>query len=109
MTRDPAAAAFMVVASLWIRDGRREAFEAFERKALRVAAKHGGVLDRVVRVERRAGEDDPDEIHVLRFPGAAAFEAWRRDPETAALAVERASVIARTTVLSGAPGPSYDD
>lgn len=97
-----------VVASLWIRAGRGADFEAFERKALALAARHGGVLERVVRVERRPGADDPDEIHVLRFPGRDRFEAYRRDPEAAALAAEREAAIAKTVIALGRAGPAYD-
>jgi uncharacterized protein (DUF1330 family) len=100
-----------IVASLWIVEGRAAAFESFERKAARIMRRHGGRLEHAIRPER-AGSPDADlpfEVHVLRFPDRASFDAYRSDPDLLALAPERAAAIARTSVLMGVDGPSYDE
>jgi uncharacterized protein (DUF1330 family) len=100
-----------IIASLWIVEGQVEAFEAFERRTARILRRHGGRIEHAIRPVRGASPDAdlPFEVHVLRFPDRAAFDAYRSDPELLALAPERAAAIARTSVLIGADGPSYDD
>ena len=93
----------VLVATLTIIPGRRDAFEAYERQAAAIMARHGGAIERAVRIP-----GDPErEVHVVHFPDAGAFAAYRADPALAALATLRASVIAATEVLVGAPGPRY--
>jgi hypothetical protein len=45
------SAPFVLVASLWIRDGRVAEFEAYERKAARIMRRHGGAIERAIRVD----------------------------------------------------------
>ena len=100
-----------IVASLWIVEGQAAAFESFERKAVRIMRRHGGRIEHAIRPLRDAspGADPPFEVHVLRFPDRAAFDAYRSDPDLLSLAPERSAAIARTSVLIGDDGPSYDD
>jgi len=100
-----------IVASLWIVEGQVAAFEAFERKVARIMRRHGGCIEHAIRPERTGSSDAdlPFEVHVLRFADRAAFDAYRADPELVSLAKERAAAIARTTVLIGVDGPSYDE
>jgi len=88
------------VVSLWIRGNDVVGFEDYERAAARVMSKHDGRLDAVVRCD--ALDDGPFEVHVVSFPSAAAFDAYRNDPSLAALRETRERVIARTEIMRGA-------
>jgi uncharacterized protein (DUF1330 family) len=92
-----------VVVRLWIDPSRVQEFESYERKAARIMARHGGaVLESVRTSETDAPAGDaPFEVHVLEFPSPEAFNAYRTDPELAALAAEREMAITRTEVLAG--------
>jgi uncharacterized protein (DUF1330 family) len=94
----------VAVATLTIIPGRQDAFHAYERKAAAIMARHGGTIVQAVHIP---GEPER-EVHVLRFPDAAAFAAYRADADLAALATLRASVISATLVLVGRPGERFD-
>jgi antibiotic biosynthesis monooxygenase (ABM) superfamily enzyme len=87
------------VVSLWVHPGQEAAFEAFEREAARIMARHGGRIDTAVRVGR--GGEAPFEVHIVSFPNPEAAESYARDPETASLGERRTAIIARTNVLTG--------
>ena len=98
----------VLLASLWLKDGDVAGFEAFERRAAAVMARHGGRIERAIRVDRATvPADAPFEIHVVSFPDRAAFDAYRADPATQALAAQREAVIARTVVLVGKDAVPY--
>lgn len=99
----------LLVASLWIREGRVAEFEAYERKASRIMKRYGGMIERAVRVEARMASDSPFEVHLVSFPSQAMFDAYRADAELNALSDERESAIAKSVVLAGTPGPTYTD
>jgi hypothetical protein len=90
---------FALVVQLWARDGDVAALEAFERRVVPLLARHGGAITCAVRCA--PGGDGPDQVHVVTFPDRAAFDAYRGDPDTAALTGERERVIARTVVTTG--------
>jgi hypothetical protein len=90
---------FALVVQLWARDGDVAALEAFERRLVPLLARHGGAITCAVRCA--PGGDGPDQVHVVTFPDRAAFDAYRGDPDTAALTGERERVIARTVVTTG--------
>jgi antibiotic biosynthesis monooxygenase (ABM) superfamily enzyme len=98
-----------VVVRLWIRQGLEAEFEAYERKVARVMARHGGVIERAIRTSgaSRDGSDEPFEVHLLRFPTQARYDAYRDDPERRSLSGERERIITKTDVLVGTPGPTY--
>jgi hypothetical protein len=54
-------------------------FLAYEDNVLPILARHFGVLERRLR-----STDGHTEIHVVSFPGPAAFAAFRADPVRAA-------------------------
>jgi len=97
---------FVLVVSLWVHPGQEAAFEAFERKAARLMARHGGRIDQAVRVALGQGEA-PHEIHVVSFPDEAAYEAYGADPETLALRENRAQIISATVVLKAREAGPY--
>jgi len=99
----------ILVVSLWLRGDDVGAFEALERDASAVMARHGGRIDRAVRIDRAsAPADAPFEIDLVRFPDRAALDAYRADPAVLALASRRDSVIARTVILGGHDEPPHD-
>jgi hypothetical protein len=55
-------------------------FRAYEDGVLPLLERHGGALERRLRTD-----DGRVEIHVVSFPDAAGFAAYRADPERAAL------------------------
>ncbi len=57
----------------------RDDFLAYEDNVLPIMARHSGVLERRLR-----SADGQTEIHVVSFPGPAAFAAYRADPVRAA-------------------------
>lgn len=96
-------AALNLVVLLKARD--RALLAEFEARAVALMRAHGATLYVAFRPEEtRAGVD---EVHVLRFPDRAAFEAYRADPGLAALADLRERAIADTTVLSAASEVPY--
>ena len=56
-------------------------FRAYEDAVLPLLTVHGGQLQRRLRAD-----DGTTEIHVIWFPTAAHFDAWRADPGRAACA-----------------------
>ena len=88
----------IVVAILTIAD--RAAFDAFEALAAQVMARHGAAVERAIRIP--PGGNAPErEVHVVRFPSAAAWDAYRADAELAELRELRARGIAATEILVG--------
>lgn len=95
-----------LIVSLWLKNEDIAGFEAFEGKAAAIMARHGGKIERVIRLENPSAEL-PFEVHVLTFPDAQAFAAYRTDPALTALAEMRQQVIARTTVWTGQDVEGY--
>ena len=91
---------------LWLKQDDGVAFEAFERRAAAVMQKHGGCVDYAFRLAHPT-PDTPFEIHLVSFPTAEAFAAYRADPETQALANERETIIVRTVVYEVDKIPAY--
>jgi hypothetical protein len=99
------------VVSLWLRDGDIVGFEAFEREAARIMARHGGRIENAIRIAQSEGatpsSDAPFEVHIVSFLDDAAFEAYASDPETVALRQRRAQIISRTEVMPGRGAGPY--
>jgi antibiotic biosynthesis monooxygenase (ABM) superfamily enzyme len=99
-----------ILVRLWIREGLETEFEAYERKVSRIMARHGGVIERAIRMVRASddrSDDEPFEVHVLRFPSQDLYDAYRDDAERHSLSDERARIITNTDILVGVPGPAY--
>ena len=58
-----------------------KAFLAYEAGVIPLMPRYGGALERRLRTG-----DGLVEVHVVSFPDAAAFEAYRADPNRAAFA-----------------------
>lgn len=97
---------YILVVSLWIHPGQEEAFEAFERDAAQLMAKHGGRIDSAIRIEpdlTPPAEEGPPphEVHIVSFPNLTAAGAYATDPETVELRERRPAIISRTELLAG--------
>jgi hypothetical protein len=96
-----------IVAVLTVRRRALDDFRVFERHAARVMAAHGGRIERAVVAPVA---DDPDlvrEIHVVTFPDAGAFQAYRDDPRLTEHAHLREAAVVSTEVFVGEDGPDY--
>lgn len=92
----------ILIVSLWLKNENVSDFEAYERRAARLLAKHGGRIERAVRVKNQMGKaDDPFEVHVVSFPDERNFAQYLDDAETRGLAVWRDKIISRTEIISG--------
>ena len=96
-----------LVATLRVRRDRLEDFRAFERHAAAVMADHGGRIERTVVAPIEDRADLLAEVHVVTFPGEAAFASYRADPRLRALAHLRDGAVVGSEVLIGEDGPSY--
>ena len=93
------------IVSLWIHPGQDGAFEAFEREAARIMARHGGRIDSAVRIRPGGAGDRPFEVHVVSFPDRRSGQILRRRSRNGGFAAPgRAEIIARTVVLEGRDG-----
>ena len=82
----------LLVAMLEIRE--LAAFRRFEHAAAAIMARHGGAIERALLLEGAPQR----ELHVVRFPDAAALAAYRADPELRALGELRAAGVASTQI-----------
>jgi uncharacterized protein (DUF1330 family) len=76
------------------------AFEAYERKVLALLADHGGRLEFRVR-----SVDGTSETHLLQFPDAGAYDAYRADPRRQALQDEWGRCGATSSAVDVEPVP----
>ena len=96
-----------IVAILTVRRSGLDAFRVFERHAAVVMAAHGGRIERTVVVAVADAPELVREIHVVTFPGARAFQAYRDDARLGELAHLRESAVVSTEVFVGEDGPDY--
>jgi uncharacterized protein (DUF1330 family) len=108
MTTTDDGRAIVLLVQLFVRPGRAAEFRRFETEAARIMRRHGGRIDRVIHPNRPGtGRGRPTRDPLVSFASAAGFEAYRADPELAALAPLRESAIARTEVTVGTDGEPY--
>ena len=67
----------------------------------------GSEIDRGVEELLHASGPGYRELHIVRFPDEAAYDAYRADPELVALASERAKCISATDIWRAEEGPYY--
>ena len=97
-----------LVAALYIHPGREAEFEQFEAAAARIMARHGGAIDRRIRIARAAGENLPHEVHIVSFPDDESLQRYRADPELQGLAELRARAIRETVLWMGRELPEFE-
>lgn len=92
----------VLIVSLWLRGDDVAAFEAFEAKIAQIQAKHGGRIDRAIRMHNPDGDPTiPFEVHVVSFDTAEGLAAYRADPQFHELRGIRERIVSKTVVLSG--------
>jgi hypothetical protein len=96
-----------LVAILTVRRAALAEFRTFERHAAAVMARHGGRIERTVVVTPDGPSEVVKEIHVVTFPSAAAFEAYRADERLREMVELREASVVHTEVLVGEAGPDY--
>ena len=96
-----------LVVILTVRREALEAFRRFEQHAARAMADHGGRIERTVVVDMPESPALLKEIHVVTFPDAEAYRAYRADGRRGAVAHLREASVVHTEILSGEDGPSY--
>jgi hypothetical protein len=91
----------ILVVILTVRRAELAAFHAFEELAAGVMTRYGGTMQRRIAVDADASAEVVKEVHVVSFPDADAFAAYRADGELQHAAhLRRASVVA-TEILVG--------
>jgi uncharacterized protein (DUF1330 family) len=96
----------LIVAILTVRRARADEFRRFETAAAKLMARHGGAIERAVVLDDPPESETFRELHLVRFPDAAAFAAYRADPALAALAVLREAAVVSTEIWTGTDGPA---
>lgn len=98
----------ILVVSIWLKNENVSDFEAYERRAARLLEKHGGEIERAVRVKKQSESgDEPFEIHVIEFPNEQSFTNYLADYERQKLAARRDEIIARTETIFGYDAELY--
>jgi len=70
-------------------------------------SRYGGEIERRFAFPARTDPEEPDELHIVRFPDAESFDRYRGDPEVASLADLRAQAIRKTVVWRGVDLPAF--
>lgn len=72
-------------------------FEAFERHAAAILSDYGGSIMLAFRPANEPGM----EWHVVTFPDAAAFTAYRQDERVTVLKPQRQALITTSEIITG--------
>lgn len=75
--------------------------ERFERKASAILSRHGGRIERAIRLVGEDLEATFREVHVVSFPDEASLASYRLDPELTALQELRGRAIVSTEIFRG--------
>jgi hypothetical protein len=94
-----------LVALLTIERNLLDDFRAYEHRAAQIMRAHGGRLERALVLDD--GAATLRELHIVRFPSAAAFDAYRADPALVALRPDRERCVVSTEIWPASDGPAY--
>ena len=97
----------IVVAILTVQRDLVHDYRAYERRVAAIMADYGARIERTVVVQSDPNAATFREVHVIRFPDAAARAAYRADARYLELAPIRERVVVSTEVLVGEEGPDY--
>lgn len=86
----------LLVKLLFVAEKRSE-FEAYERAAAAILADYGATIT----LAFQATEEPGVEWHMVEFPDAAAFQAYRQDKRVAVLKPQRDAVVISTEIVVG--------
>ncbi|CAN5853170.1 hypothetical protein BH11MYX2_BH11MYX2_01390 [soil metagenome] len=96
----------LVVAVLDLERTMLSEFRAYEHKVADIMRRHGGVFERAIELDGPE-PDEVRELHILRFPDAAALEAYRADPDYIKLAADREACVRATALYPALDLPPY--
>ena len=96
----------ILLVSVWLKKQDVDAFAAFEGKIAEIQARHGGRIERAIRVDS-TDPAAPFEVHVVSFDSASGLAAYRADPAMQELASERERIIAKAVIIEGADVELY--
>lgn len=101
----------ILIVNLFATESGLTALQKFESKVLPVLESHGGRLISAFTPTPPHDQNQPvpDEVHILAFPSAGAFDAYRRDPVHTKLANERDTAIRHTEIAWSGTPVSYSD
>jgi uncharacterized protein (DUF1330 family) len=91
----------VLIVTLEVRHADAEGYARYEELAEALMGRHGGRIERVVRLDEERGDGMFREVHIVSFTDAAALEAYRGDPDAVALRELRGQVIQSTEILRG--------
>ena len=96
-----------LVSILTVRKDAKEKFRAFETHAAAVMKMHGGRIERTIVVAPNESLDVFKEIHVVTFPSAQAYAAYRSDERRRQMMYLREESVVNTETFIGEDGPAY--
>lgn len=100
----------ILIVSLWLKSENVSDFEVYERLAARILEKHGGRIERAVRVGKQINEKSaPFEIHVVSFPNERQYADYQSDSDARKLIESRNQIIARTEIVAGYETKNYHE
>ncbi len=100
---------YIRVVSPWIHPGQEAAFEAYQRDASRIMARHGDRIDAAIRLSYgdAAGDESLYELSIVSFPDRDSADSYPAAPETAGSVERRAKLIAKTVIRAGRMAGPY--
>ena len=98
-----------VIAALFVVPGAEEQFCDYEMSAASVMSRHGGKIERRIRVHAQDDATLPYEVHVVSFPDELSLQSYQRDPALEALAALRAAAIRNTVIWRGVEAPQWPE
>ena len=99
----------VLIVTLEVRNEAAAEFELFERQAAAIMSRHGGHIDRVIRLDEGAPCDSFREVHIVSFRDQAALDAYRCAPELTALKSLRDGAIVTTEIARGRDLATYGE
>ena len=87
-----------IIAFLYASKNGIEGLRGFESKVIPILREHKGNLISASYNENKS-IDEPDEIHVIQFPSAESFEAYKSDMRVVELASLKSEMISKMDVL----------
>lgn len=104
---DLASTMLTLVVTLTVRRTALADFRAFEHRAASIMQTHGGMIERALVLDPDSHSDTIRELHIVRFPSAASFAAYRADSRLSELAELRARSLLATEIAVAVDGPAY--
>jgi len=91
----------ILVVTLVVRVEALESFTRFECEAAKIMARHGGKIERAMRMAVEPSTQTFREIHWVSFASAEGFAAYRADEALKPWLSLRDAAVAKMEILSG--------